>query len=530
MDEGPRGRASVLVVAADAVAAERLCARLQQLGFSALRWEIEAKPHAPLPEARLVLIGARAPIERLRSWIARVREHEPTALLPILLDGGSELLAWETRADDVLPADDEAEWACRVRVWAAVSARLKRLLEERIAEQTELLERALSGQEHLLEDVRAARAQWEATFNAIADGLVLTTPEGIIEQANEALARFFGLPREHWPGQSCRLLWERLGRSGPCPHERVVATGRAQEEEVVEAATGRTFRVLITPVRSVRGEVLGLVHIFRDVTVERHLQRQARHAERMVLAGQIVSGIAHEAATPLSIIANIAEALLLDVPSESPMASDLRSIVAQARRLTEMLRQLLDFVRQAPPAFRELDVNALVEETLALLRYSFRAARIEVVADLEPGLPPIWADRHQLQQVLLNLLTNALHAMPEGGRVRVRTEVLSGAPKQVQITVEDTGVGIPPEYLPRIFDFFFTTRADRGGTGLGLAIARQIVEAHEGTIEVESAPGRGTRFRVRLPLRAEPIRVEDPGSVTERAPCARAEDSSTLSG
>ncbi|GBC76718.1 Sporulation kinase E [bacterium HR08] len=516
----------MLVIAADAVAAERLCARLERLGFSAIRWEIEANPNAPLAEARLVLVEARVPIERLRSWIARVREHEPTALLPILLDGGSERLVWATGADDGLPAEDEAEWACRVRVWAVVSARLERLLEERIAERTELLERALSGQEHLLEDVRAARAQWEATFNAIADGLVLTTPEGIIEQANEALARFVGLPREQWLGQSCRLLWERLGRSGACPHERVVATGRAQEEEVVEAATGRTFRVLMTPVRSVRGEILGVVHIFREVTLERHLERQARHAERMVLAGQIVSGIAHEAATPLSIIANIAEALLLDVPSESPMASDLRRIVAQARRLTEMLRQLLDFVRQAPPAFRELDVNALIEETLALLRHSFRAARIEVVADLEPELPPIRADRHQLQQVLLNLFTNALHAMPEGGRLCVRTEVLSGAPKQVQITVEDTGVGISPEHLPRIFDFFFTTRADRGGTGLGLAIARQIVEAHEGTIEVESAPGRGTRFRVRVPLRVEPVRVE---GVAEGAPCAPAEDSGTLS-
>ncbi len=496
-------RASVLVIAADPVEGERLCARVQRLGFSTIRGDIAASEESELPlsSVRLILVDGRASPDRVRSWIERVRSQ--VTLAPVLLHGLSECERFRFEADDVLPVEEEAEWVCRVKVWAAASARWERLLEAKIAERTELLERALSGQGLLLDEVRAARARWEATFNAITDGLVLTTPEGIIEQVNEAFARLFDLERGHWLGQSCHRVWERFGRRGPCGHERVLATGASQEEEVQEATTGRAFRVLIMPVKSVRGEILGLVHSFRDVTVERHLQWQARQAERMVLAGQIVSGIAHEAATPLSVIANLAETLLLDVPPDSPMAADLRSIAAQARRIAEMLRRLLDFVRQAPPAFRPLDVNALIEETLALLRHSFRAARIEVVTHLDPELPPVWADEGQLQQVLLNLFTNAIQAMPEGGRLSVRTELRAGTPKPIHLTVEDTGMGIPPEYLSRIFDFFFTTRADRGGTGLGLAIARQIVEAHEGTIEVESAPGRGTRFRLRFPLRAE---------------------------
>jgi len=500
-------RASALVIAADPVEGERLCARLQRLGFSAIRWGIAAdqteESEPPLSNVRLVLVDGRASPDRVRSWIERVRSR--VTLAPILLHGLSEREQIRFEADDILPVEDEAEWACRVRVWAAAGARWERLLEAKVAERTDLLERALSGQELLLDEVRAARARLEATFNAITDGLVLTTPEGIIEHVNEAFARLFGLEREHWFGQSCHRVWERFGQRGACAHERVLGTGAPHEEEVREATTGRTFRVRIMPVKSVREEILGLVHSFRDITVERHLEWQARQAERMVLAGQIVSGIAHEAATPLSVIANLAEALLLDVPPESPMAADLRSIAAQARRITEMLRRLLDFVRQAPPKFRPLDVNALIEGTLALLRHSFRAARIEVIAHLDPALPPLWADEGQLQQVLLNLFTNAIHAMPEGGRMTVRTEMLAGTPKPIHLTVEDTGTGIPPEYLPRIFDFFFTTRADRGGTGLGLAIARQIVEAHEGTIEVESAPGKGTRFHLRFPLRAESV-------------------------
>jgi PAS domain S-box-containing protein len=512
-DRGTIEEPSALVLAADPAEGERLCARLHRLGFSAAWWDLQAsgaeEAELPASTVRLVLVDGRASPDRVRSWIERLRSHEPTALVPILLHGLPEHECARRRleADDVLPVEDEAEWACRVRVWAAAGARWKRLLDAKIAERTDLLERALSGQGLLLDEVRAARARWEATFNAITDGLMLTTPEGIIEQVNAAFVRLLGLEREQWVGGACHRVWERLQGRGPCPHERVVATGEPHEEDVSEVATGRTFRVLIMPVTSVRGEVVGLVHSFRDITVQRYLEGQARRAERMVLAGQIVSGIAHEAATPLSVIANLAEALLLDVPPDSAMASDLRSIAAQARRIAEMLRRLLDFVRQAPPTFRPLDVNALLEETLALLRHSFRAARIDVVAHLDPEVPPLWADAGQLQQVLLNLFTNALHAMPEGGRLIVRTDVLPGTPLPIQITVEDTGVGIPPEYRARIFDFFFTTRADQGGTGLGLAIARQIVEAHEGTIEVESAPGKETRFCLRFPLRAESARI-----------------------
>ncbi len=498
----------VLVIAADAAEGQRLCTRIEQLGLSATWWsaaDTTGDFEALLTGARLVLIAASAPATLVRSWIERIRAQEKTAFLPILLQGFSdrERAHLYAEADDVLPPEEDAEWACRVRVWSAVAARLERLLEERIAERTDLLERALSGQELLLEEVRAARARWEAMFHAIADGLALTTPEGIIEQANEALVRLFGFSLEYWRGRSCRLLWERFGHTGTCPHERAALEEGLVQQEGRDATTGRTLQLIVTPVRSVRGEVLGWVHLFRDVTLQRQLERQALQAERMVLAGQIVSGIAHEAATPLSVIANIAESLLLDLPPESSMASDLRSILAQARRITEMLRQLLDVVRQAPPAFRAFDVNALVEETLALLRHNFRKARVEVRTELEPDLPPFWGDRNQMQQVLLNLFTNALHAMPEGGRLLVRTGISGGSSKQIELVVEDTGVGIPPEYLPRIFDFFFTTRADRGGTGLGLAITRQIVEAHEGTIHVESAPGQGTRFRLRFPLRPE---------------------------
>jgi signal transduction histidine kinase len=168
-----------------------------------------------------------------------------------------------------------------------------------------------------------------------------------------------------------------------------------------------------------------------------------------------------------------------------------------------MMRSLLDFVRQAPAQYSSVDLPHLARETLELMSYELRKARIETSLEAAPATPPVWGDAAQLQQVLLNLLTNAMQAMKNGGRITVRigaAESHGGEPNAVALVVEDTGPGVPPEALDKIFDFFFTTRGAEGGTGLGLAVTRQIVEGHHGRVTVENPAGGGARFTVTLPI------------------------------
>jgi signal transduction histidine kinase len=167
-----------------------------------------------------------------------------------------------------------------------------------------------------------------------------------------------------------------------------------------------------------------------------------------------------------------------------------------------MMRSLLNFVRQAPAQYAPVDLGQLARETLDLMSYELRKARIEAQFVADPLTPPVWGDRGQLQQVLLNLLANAMQAMKDGGRLTIRIgagESQPGELNAVELVVEDTGSGIAPEALGKIFDFFFTTRTGAGGTGLGLAIARQIVEGHHGRIAAENMSGGGARFTVTLP-------------------------------
>jgi signal transduction histidine kinase len=246
----------------------------------------------------------------------------------------------------------------------------------------------------------------------------------------------------------------------------------------------------------------GFIHVIRDVTRERVIERHLIQSERMSLAGQMVSAVAHEVAAPLSVVANIAEMLRLDAAPASPLAGDLGKIITQARRIAEMMRSLLDFVRQAPAQYTAVDLGRLTQETLELMSYELRRARIDARLEVIPDTPPVWGDRGQLQQVLLNLLTNAMQALESGGRITIHIgsdEGRRNEPHSVALIMEDTGPGIAPEALGRILDFFFTTRGGAGGTGLGLAITRQIVEGHHGRITAENINGGGARFSITLP-------------------------------
>ncbi|MBO0799962.1 MAG: hypothetical protein J2P31_14170, partial [Blastocatellia bacterium] len=286
-----------------------------------------------------------------------------------------------------------------------------------------------------------------------------------------------------------------------CPHQTPGEEG-VTEWEMLNRGRDRLLNLRVSRVTDPVSGALGFIHVIRDITRERVIERHLIQSERMSLAGQMVSAVAHEVATPLSVVANIAEMLRLDAEPDSPLSADLGKIIAQARRVTEMMRRLLDFVRQAPARYTSIDLGRLTRETIDLMSYELRKGGIEAQLEIDSAVPPVWGDRGQLQQVLLNLLTNAMQALKEGGRIAIRIgrdEGRHGRPPSVAFIMEDTGPGIAPGVLDKIFDFFFTTRSSAGGTGLGLAITKQIVEGHHGHITARNAESGGARFSITLP-------------------------------
>jgi len=231
------------------------------------------------------------------------------------------------------------------------------------------------------------------------------------------------------------------------------------------------------------------------------LQNQLMHADRLATIGQLAAGIAHELNEPLGSILGFAQ--LVKKSPELPKHSrkDIEKIENASLHAREVVKKLMLFARQMPPQKTQVDLNRLVEEGLYFLESRCAKEGIELVRSLSPDLPEITADPGQLTQVLVNLIVNAIQAMPEGGRLAVRT--LPGT-RYVSLIVEDTGVGMSQEVMKKIFIPFFTTKDVDQGTGLGLAVVHGIVTSHGGSIEVESKLGRGTRFEIKLPQAGAP--------------------------
>jgi signal transduction histidine kinase len=174
-------------------------------------------------------------------------------------------------------------------------------------------------------------------------------------------------------------------------------------------------------------------------------------------------------------------------------------------RSTKLIQNLLNFARQSPPEFKPVNLNSVVNQAFDLISHTIEKNKIQVRNELDPSLPEITADANQLQQVCINLILNAIQAMPRGGKLTLRTYVQN---TQVKLEVEDTGIGIPPENMSKLFTPFFSTKPDVKGVGLGLPVAYGIVQRHQGRIEVRSKVGEGSTFTVSLPLHFKPVKTE----------------------
>lgn len=249
-----------------------------------------------------------------------------------------------------------------------------------------------------------------------------------------------------------------------------------------------------------QGELLGTVLVLDDLTEVRTLEEQVQRAQRLAALGRLAGGLAHEIRNPLGTTRAAAQMLQRELADQQALREYTQVIQIEVDRVDRLLEQLLAYARPAPMQRGPVDIPALIEQALTLTRAYAAQYGVALSADVVGRLPLIEGDAELLHQVLVNLLLNAINATTEGGEVHVRASVLQTEPTKscVVLAIHDTGCGIAPNDLPHIFDPFFTTRVD--GTGLGLSIVQQILQEHQGTVDVESTPGVGTCFTIRLPI------------------------------
>lgn len=226
-------------------------------------------------------------------------------------------------------------------------------------------------------------------------------------------------------------------------------------------------------------------------------QQQLIQAEKLASIGRLAAGVAHEINNPIGVILGFTQVLLRKTPEESYLYKPLATMEREGLRCKEIVQGLLDFARQNKPRLGRVCLNDVIEVAAELMPHYAHSDLVRVIKEYDPSLPPVLGDEYKLQQVFVNLLINAYQAMPDGGELHIRSLSADG---QVCATISDTGMGIPAEHMGRLFDPFFTTKDVGEGTGLGLSISYGLVEQHGGTIEVESEPGEGATFVVRLPV------------------------------
>ena len=320
-----------------------------------------------------------------------------------------------------------------------------------------------------------------------------------------------GLKRDEVVG---RPIFDVLTRQAPeelrVEFDQVFETGEIQQIEL-EVGTGderRSYRISKIPMRLDGDEITHVITIGEDVTLWHTVQQQILQSEKLAAIGQLAAGIMHEINNPLATISACVAALensLSDGPATVRAGAQeyLEIIDKEVQRCTNIVDGLLDFSRPKGKAKRQVRVAALLEDTLFLLKHHKGFRKLDVRLDVDPVLPDIYANAEQLIQAFMAIMLNAVDAMENGGELRVRNSRNPHREDEVVIEFQDSGVGIPRAELVKIFEPFYTTKPQGRGTGLGLSICYGIIEQHGGRIEAESMPGRGSTFRVFLPINTQ---------------------------
>ena len=344
----------------------------------------------------------------------------------------------------------------------------------------------------------------ERIVDSLSDGLLVLDVEDRVVRSNPRLEELYGLPRETAVGARLEDLFDadfvrrlRQARAetparGVLYRVPLVSRHEPPRSLLVNAATA--------PLQAPDGSQGGTTVIVEDITSRVQLEEQLQISEKMASIGLLAAGVAHEVNTPLTGISSFTQMLLDGADPADPRTRLLEKIERQTFRAAKIVNGLLNLARPSD-AKGPLDLNAVINDVLSLLEHQLENGNVRIRRMLAEAPPVVQGVEFKIQQVFLNLFLNARDSMPAGGWLTVSTRHVDG---RAVVEVGDTGAGIPPEHLSRIYDPFFTTKAAGQGTGLGLSITYGVIQEHRGTMECDSQPGRGTRFRIRLPLADRP--------------------------
>jgi len=361
-------------------------------------------------------------------------------------------------------------------------------------------------------DLAQERNLLSSVIDQIPDDIVILDASARVVDLNRAAMDRLGGERGDFVGRTC---WEALaGFKGICEPaadveqwEMVRKGGRSEQVHTLVDGEGqvRYFRVYLYPVMASAGALSHVVVLRRDITQATSIERRLRQSEKLAAVGELSTYVAHEIRNPLFAIAGFANSLLRSGSLDEKSRAKVSIILEESGRLDKILKSLLNFARPTQGMEGRLDAGQVAAQTMELMGLGFQKQGIEAAVDIAPGLPLSSGDPELVKQCLINMIKNSAEAMPDGGALTLRCYRRGD---QVVIELEDTGRGIPPENLDQVFNPFFSTK-DKGA-GLGLAMTKKILDEIGGTVELESAVGKGTVVRLALPpvMAAEAVDVE----------------------
>ncbi len=348
----------------------------------------------------------------------------------------------------------------------------------------------------LFEQVKMTEQQLENIFESMSDMVYFNSKEYEIRSVNRAVCNKLGLTPSEIIGRKCYEVFHGMDKPyEKCPHHKTVSTKKAYIEELDDPHMGGTFLTSSSPIFDLTGEFIGSVHVVRDISELKSLREKLVMAEKMAALGEVAAKVAHEIRNPLVSVGGFAKRL------EKKLDGNLREyagiIVKEVERLEDILKEILGFVKEVRLTKETVDLNALVDDVLRLMGSGLDDKRISVIKDfrLQAG---VFVDPNRVKEAFVNIVSNAVQSISGSGAIYVNTYAKD---RNAVVEVRDTGKGIHEEERPFIFNPFYTTKPS--GTGLGLAITHRIIQEHNGTIEVESEVGKGSVFRVFIPMKEE---------------------------
>jgi two-component system sensor histidine kinase AtoS len=348
----------------------------------------------------------------------------------------------------------------------------------------------------------------EHIIESMTGGVITINMKGIIATFNRSAELILGYDSEEIVGKSVFEVFPQDSNNADLSKIIKDTLERKQtsssKEINIYSLTGKRVPIGITTslLRDQKNTFLGIVVTFKDLEHIKNLEEQMRRADRLAAVGSLAAGIAHEIRNPLGSVKGLVQLLAEDLKEEDQKMAYTKVIVKEVDRLNKVVEELLSFARpddsELEVSFAELNINDVIDQTLLLASHDSKKEKIQIFKEYSDDMPLIMAESKKLQQAFLNLIMNAFSVMEQGGSLRIITEF---KPDQhiVKATFADTGPGIAPELLSKIFDPFFT--AKQGGTGLGLTITHQIISTHKGKIDVQSESGKGAKFIISLPVK-----------------------------